>query len=554
MGETSATDRSSAPRAVARAGEEVLGLQRVTVRFGQLTALDEVSLSVARGCLLGLAGQNGAGKTTLFNVVCGNVRPSCGEVLLAGRAFRPRSYADARRAGVFRVTQELALFPNLTVAENVVLGAGGRFSRAGVLRAGELVAAVRSFMEEVGLDGIDPRRRLDELPNATRQVVEIVRALFECRESGLEAPLILLDEPTSGLSFAQVDLLRSQLEPLRARAAIVMTSHRGQELLDFSDRIAVLRGGRLVAEGVRGDFDAALLGELIAGPEHAHLLAAGRPVGAAQERSPARRSRPDAQGAEGGDHPAATPSLRLAALRVGAAEVSLCVMPGERVGLISDGDLAGRVLRTVAGIEPRRHGEVWIAGRRVSPGTRAFVRAGAAFVSGERGDALMLMQPIAWNATLPQVAAGHGAELVASPGRERAWTRELIDSHRMRAPDPRDPVGALSGGTQQRLLIARALALQPSLVLLDRPTRGVDIAAKAAIYAAVARAAGRDGVAFLLFSDELEEYTELCDRIVLLDGASGAVLRSWSQPDQEASAASLEAALRSMEVAEPRRG
>jgi ABC-type sugar transport system ATPase subunit len=115
----------------------------------------------------------------------------------------------------------------------------------------------------------------------------------------------------------------------------------------------------------------------------------------------------------------------------------------------------------------------------------------------------------------------------------------------MRAVDPSDPVSALSGGTQQRLLIARALALGPRLVLLDRPTRGVDIAAKAAIYASVARAA-RDGVSFLLFSDELEEYEELCDRIVLLDGPSGAVLRSWSQPERQASAAALEAALRSL--------
>jgi branched-chain amino acid transport system ATP-binding protein len=151
VGETSATGRPAAPRAAARAGDEVLRLERVTVRFGQLTALDEVSLAVARGCLLGLAGQNGAGKTTLFNVICGNVRPASGEVLLAGRAFLPRSYADARRAGVFRVTQELALFPNLSVAENVVLGTGGRFSNAGVLRRGELVAAVRSFMEEVSV-------------------------------------------------------------------------------------------------------------------------------------------------------------------------------------------------------------------------------------------------------------------------------------------------------------------------------------------------------------------------------------------------------------------
>jgi len=506
-----------------------LSVRSVVVSFGELRALDGVSLDLDLGEIVALAGANGAGKSTMFNLLTGDVRPSAGQLRRAGRPFAPTGYRDARRQGVFRVSQELCVFPNLTVAENVTLAGAARMHRHGVMRLREARERTACFLEELGITGIDPASRVDELALGRRQVVEIVRVLYEASVSGIEKPVVLLDEPTAALTVRQVDFLVAQLEHLRKRAAVCLTSHRGRELLDFGDRCVVLRGGRKVFEGPCSELTDEQLWELIAGE-------AAETVG--------RRSRP----ASSTTGPEGRPRLEVEGLvsAEGSAPLDLRLAEGEVVGLVSDGELASSVAAALGGAHRPFRGRVRVDGSEVGFDPASLRRAGVQFVPGDRKqEGLLLGQPISWNATVGMLGAGDatGRALVRHPRRERDAAREVVERYGLRVASVDDPVEALSGGTQQRLLFARAMAAHMAVLVMDRPTRGVDVAAKEQIFTLVDKAS-REGVACVMASDEVEDCVRCCDRIVALDGASGQVLRTWRRGEAGFDAPSIESTIR----------
>ncbi len=230
------------------AQQPLLQAEDLTKSFRGVKALDSVSFFLEPGEVLGLAGHNGAGKSTLLNLLSGVFPADAGSMKLAGRRYAPSSYAAATRAGVFRIYQELSAVDNLTVAENLTLNSERHLRRFGLLSPARTARAAAEFLDEVGLGELDVTRRVGSLPLAERQLLEIVKALYMARLGNIEKPVLLLDEPTSGLTQHQVEFFEAHVDALRRYMGIVLTTHRGIELLRWSDRLLVLRDGRVVGE------------------------------------------------------------------------------------------------------------------------------------------------------------------------------------------------------------------------------------------------------------------------------------------------------------------
>jgi ribose transport system ATP-binding protein len=492
---------------IGHSSEPLLELRDVSVFFGDVRAVDGVSAQFPPRGIVGLAGQNGAGKSTLFNLLCGTVAPSSGELRLRGAIYRPRSYRDAMRNGVFRVSQELSLIPNLTVWENVAFGFPERFRRAGFVKKPQTRAEVKTFLEEVGVSGIEVTRRAGDLDLGQQQVIEIARVLFVATETHITPPIILLDEPTAALTTRQVDFFAEQLRALRSKALVLLTSHRGQELLEYSDFLMVMRDGHLVASGSATAFSPDDLLRAILGHD---------PV-----RSTAGRT--DIEGES-------EPILEVNSLRIapGYDTLSFSLAPGEVLGLVSDGEMASRIIGAIAGVREASIRQIRVRGKRLRSSPVARLRWDMAFVPADRREqGLILAHPICWNATLPGMAAGRHKDFTWRPSREKRWAEALVARFGLVVARVSDPAASLSGGNQQRLLLARALAESPRVVLLDRPTRGVDAGAKARIYDVI-RAASAEGVAFLITEDEIEAVCEVSNRVLLLDAGSGGLLAEWN--------------------------
>lgn len=472
-----------------------LVLTDVGKRFGSFVALEGVNLEIGRGQLVGLAGHNGAGKSTLMNLLSGAISADGGEIRLEGRPYRPRSYRDATGAGIFRVSQELTLFENLSVMDNAVFGLEARYTRAGFLDERRIRREIASFLEGIGLDMLPLEARVGDLPLALKQMTEITRCLFSAHAHGIAEPVLLFDEPTSGLTHSQAEFVGSQLRKLAARAIIILTSHRGRELLDLSDRIIVLRAGRLVGDQPVGELDPTRLEELMTGVVRHEAVAAPRYAGPAGGTVALEVERPD-----------------LAA--------PIAVRAGEIVGVGGEGEAKSWLLAAIAGARPDAGLQVRIDGRRVTGRVHARASRGIRFVPGERArEGFSVWQPITWNVTAPHIARGGAYRgFPVRPARETRFVQDLIKRFEVRVPDVGGPIASLSGGNQQRLLVARMLDEHARVLLCDRPTRGVDVTATAEVHAAIRRAAA-GGIACLVASDEVDELEALCDRIVTLDEA-----------------------------------
>ena len=467
--------------------EPLLRLDRVSKRFGGVTALDEVSFHVMPGEVLCLAGENGCGKSTLIKVVSGVHRPEPGAAMLfRGRPIDGLSPASARDLGIRVIWQDLALFPEMSVAENIAfersLGTRPRLVRYGAMRA-----AAAAILGRLGVR-LDLDAPVRGLPIAQRQIVAVARALVT------DASLVFMDEPTASLSHAETQALLAVVRRLSAEGiAVVFVSHRLAEVLDVCGRVTVLRDGRLVGSFPAEGMTQARLTELMT----------GRGLDAAP-RSPPRAE--------------ARPVLAVEGLsRAGEyADVSLAIAAGEVVGLI--GRLgAGRteLALSLFGMARPDAGAVVLDGRPARfRSNRDAIRAGVAYVSEDRLS-LGLVQPqsIADNAAItvldrllgpwPLLSSRKQADLVAR------WARDLA----IKAGHPADAVSTLSGGNQQRVVLAKWLATEPRLLILDSPTVGVDVGARAGIFAIV-RGLAEAGVAILLISDEIGEAHAHADRVL----------------------------------------
>ncbi|MFM7185522.1 MAG: sugar ABC transporter ATP-binding protein [Planctomycetota bacterium] len=461
-------------------------MRGVRKSFGATVALAGVDLAVAPGEVLAVVGENGAGKSTLMKVLAGVVRPDAGSMLLDGRPYAPRSPRDARSGGVAMIHQELALAPHLTVADNILLGAEP--ARGGLLDRAAVRQRARAALAELGRPDIDPSGIVGSLPIADRQVVEIARALaVGCR-------VLVLDEPTSSLTAADVRHLETLVRRLRDRGhAILFISHVLEEVRSFADRVTVLRDGATVGGGDLADVDdAAIVAWMV-----------GRPLRDLYPRSPRTPGEVVLEIAE------------LAGWRL-PGSASLILRRGEVLGIAGLVG-AGRteLLRAIFGLDPVRSGVLRVAGHAgpASPARRW--AAGAGMVSEDRkAEGLAVGMSVADNLTLSRLGR-LGPPGVVLPGRQAAAARRWIDSLQIRCSDVAQPVGALSGGNQQKVAVARLLHHDVDLLLLDEPTRGIDVGAKARIYAVIDELAAR-GRAVLLVSSHLPELLGVCDRVAVM--------------------------------------
>jgi ribose transport system ATP-binding protein len=464
---------------------EVRGISK---RFPGVRALDDVSLAVAPGEVLAIIGENGAGKSTLLKILAGVQPPDSGELLVDGQPVRFRGVEDALARGIALIHQELNLADNLDLAGNIFLGREPR--RFGLLDLAGMHREAAGWLGRVGLD-LDPATPLARLPIGRQQLVEIAKAL------STNARLLIMDEPTSSLSARETETLFRVVKDLRSRGvSVIWISHRLGEVKELADRVVVLRDGRNA-------------GEITDRAEIEHDRMIRMMVGRDIDRLARRPSHP------AGDVVLAVGDLRTPAHPAHA--VSFAVRAGEIVGIAGLVG-AGRteLLTTLFGITPAVAGSVAVAGRPVTPSSPIdAIRAGLALVPEDRKqEGLVLEMAVRENMSLAALWTESRAGFIDTAA-ERQLAAEMIPALAIKTPGDRQAVQFLSGGNQQKVVLAKWLAMKPKVLLLDEPTRGIDVGAKAEIYDLVHRLAG-EGLAVLFVSSEMEEILSLADRALVM--------------------------------------
>jgi ribose transport system ATP-binding protein len=462
----------------------LLRLQGISKSFGGAAVLTDISFEVLAGEVHALVGENGAGKSTLMNIVSGVLQPDSGRMEWAGSPVVVQNPRAAQDLGISFVHQELALVPQLSIAENVFLGRHPS-RRLGIVKWDEMHERARELLAELGHD-VDPRTLVEDLSIGEKQLVEIARAL------ACVSRLIIMDEPTAPLSERETERLFEVIGRLRGRGvSIIYITHRLKEVYTGADRVTVLRDGRLIATAPVSEMPHDLLVRHMVGRELSEESA--EPHGSAQP----------------------VVMLRVQGLARGHSfrDIGFEIRRGEIValaGLVG----AGRteVLESVFGVSPADTGRIYVDGREVAVGTPAdAIRAGIALVPDDRkAKGLMLGASVRMNMVLASER-----QFVIRGRQEAEAAQRMIGELSVRTRDAGTPVVELSGGNQQKVVLAKWLLTDVKVFLLDEPTRGIDVGAKAEIYALI-RALARRGAAILFASSELEEVLRLADRILVM--------------------------------------
>jgi ribose transport system ATP-binding protein len=472
---------------------DILRLERVTKRFPGVLALDAASVTFRAGEVHVLLGENGAGKSTLISILSGAAQATSGRVILNGEECRFASVAEASRAGISAVYQEFSLVSELTVTENIFLGRERR-GRFGLDRAGMRQAAAR-ILEDLDFR-LDPEARVATLSRAQQQMVEIAKGYRD------DQKVVIFDEPTASLSTSESEKLFHLIDRLRARGiAIVYITHRMAELHRLADRVTVMRDGKIV-----GTLDHAETSE-----DELIRMMAGRDVQALFPDIPPPSD------------PAEAPVLSVDGLGGrGFSDITFRVGAGEIVGLAGlVGCGKSDVGRCIAGLERVRHGRISLNGRDVAGlSIRKRMREGVYYLPSDRkAEGLILTQGARFNISIRSGnGAGAGSYGVVSRREEARKAQEVAERVDLRPLDIERNMILFSGGNQQKVLFAKAIAGNLKLLILDEPTVGVDVNARAAIYRLVADLAAR-GVAVLMISSDLTEILNLCSRVhVMCEG------------------------------------
>jgi general nucleoside transport system ATP-binding protein len=487
------TEPVAAPGVASSSADLALELRGITKRFGALVANDNIDLDLRRGEIHALLGENGAGKSTLMNVLYGLLRPDEGEIRVGGQPVHLRSSADAIRLGIGMVHQHFMLIPVMTIAENIVLG--DEPSNRGMLDMAAAEERVRELSTRYGLS-VDPRALVADVGVGTQQRVEILKALYR------DAKVLILDEPTAVLTPPEILDLLAVLRELRARGtSIIIITHKLDEVLQIADRISVVRRGAKVATIDAAGATERGLAELMV----------GRPVLSEVERGAAHP----------GDAVLSIDSLHVVDDREieTVRGLSLTVRAGEIVGIAGvDGNGQTELAEAVAGMRRVVSGSIKLQDRDVTDATpRAAAEAGIGHIPQDRQrHGLVLDFTLAENSALHdyqrEPMSNHGW---LRPAAMISRVKGLIERFDVRGGSPSTPARALSGGNQQKLVLAREIDLKPALLLAAQPTRGLDVGAIEFVHRQLI--AQRDaGGAVLLISFELDEIFGLSDRILVM--------------------------------------
>ncbi len=464
-------------------------LNHVSKSFGPVQVLKDVSLEMFRGEVLCLAGENGAGKSTLIKILTGAVSRDAGEYLIDGKDAGSPSPAQARALGVGVVYQELSLLPDVSVEENLLMGHLPAIR--GIVKKGELRARATKMLERVGLNRVDPGMLVSDLTVATRQMVEIAKVL------GADARIVIFDEPTTALSEEDAQHLLQLINRLKKEegVAVLYVTHRLEEIFEIGDRITVLRDGQFITTAPTGEFT------------HDTLIRSmvGRQIEALYPKREQKQFGKTVLSVQG---------LRL---RGSPYPINLEVHAGEIVGL---GGLVGagrtETVRAIFGADPIEAGKVIVDGTPLHQGSPAqAVKAGLGLLTEDRKELGILADlSIRENVTIANMSAVSRLGVI-SHKQEISVFNDLVPRLRLKYNSSEQTISSLSGGNQQKVLLSRWLATNAKVLLLDEPTKGVDVGAKADIYTIIGDLAAK-GLGIVVVSSYLPELLGICDRVIVL--------------------------------------
>jgi inositol transport system ATP-binding protein len=475
-------------RGIVPAGEYLLDIHDLRKEFPGVVALDGVSLRVPAGTVHAVMGENGAGKSTLMKIIAGLYQPDRGAVRLRGRAVLLRSPHDALRRGIAMIHQELNLMPFMTVAENIWIGREPR-TRLGFIDHGELDRRTSDLFVRLSLH-TDPATPVEELSVAERQMVEIAKAVSH------DADVLIMDEPTSALTEKEVRHLFGLIRELKAAGkGVLYITHRLSEVFEVADEVTVLRDGRHIGTSAASAVTADELIRMMVGRDLTQLF-------------------PKEDAVLG----AVVLSVEHLGLEGRFRDVSFDLRAGEILGVAGlVGAGRSNLAETLFGLTPATSGTIAIEGRPVAvTHPSEAVRHGMAFVTEDRKETgCFLLLDVLANMAMAALDRDFVRAGFVVHAEARRACQHLVDTLRVRTPDLEEPVVNLSGGNQQKVLIARWLLTRPRILILDEPTRGVDVGAKAEIHRLITRLA-QQGAAVLMISSELPEVLGMSDRIMVM--------------------------------------
>ena len=486
---TSAVTAKAANRSAAAASAgallEVAGVRK---EFPGVLALDDVSFRLRAGTVHALMGENGAGKSTLMKIIAGIYQPDSGTFRLRGQEVRLQSPLNALENGIAMIHQELNLMPYMTVAENIWIRREPK-TRVGFVDHGELRRKTAALFQKLKIN-IDPEIEVRELSVANRQMVEIAKAV------SYESDVLIMDEPTSALTEKEVTHLFEIIRDLRAQGkGIVYITHKMNELFEIADEVSVFRDGRYIGTRAAGEVTRDDIIRMMVGREITQMFPKETvPIGDVRL------------------------SVRNLSLKGIFHDVSFDVRAGEILGVAGlVGSGRSNVAEALFGVTPATSGEIWINGQRAainSPG--AAMKHGMAFLTEDRKETgCFLILDVQENMQMAILNQGFVRAGFVAEGEVNRNCDEMKDALRVKTPDMHERVENLSGGNQQKVLIGRWLLTHPRILILDEPTRGIDVGAKAEIHKLITRLAG-DGVAVIMISSEMPEVLGMSDRIMVM--------------------------------------
>ncbi len=467
----------------------LLSMRGISKRFPGVVALDGVTVEVGKGEVLALCGENGAGKSTLMKILGGVYQPDAGEILVDGQPVEIKNVNGAMNYGIAFIHQELNVLDNLDVAANVFLGREPRRGPLGLIDKKKIHADTQPLLEHLGL-GISSRTRLDRLSIAQQQMVEIAKAL------SLRARVIIMDEPTSSLTLTETERLLKLISELKAQhVSVIYISHRLGEIENCADRVMVLRDGKNAGQLAKSDISHDAIVRLMVGREIKNFYV--EPKGG---REPGYLKVRDAQSS-----------------RYPGKRVSFDAGRGEILGfagLVGAG--RSELAKVIAGLDPLGSAEIRLGTESISiHSARDAIRHGIYLVPEDRrGEGLVTGMSVCQNISLPSLSAYARFGLIQT-SRERETARGQVESLNIKTPHTNVLARNLSGGNQQKIVLGKWLAMQPKVMILDEPTRGIDVGAKAEIYRLM-RELASNGTIILMISSDMEEVLHVSDRVAVM--------------------------------------